>query len=428
MQIIEIYLFSLLTLFNTCGNQVNTALKNLGDQTPAVQNETQLAESVNDKASDFIKKDIYDRDIKPAAFEVNNYIEDLKGKKIALCVNQTSAIGQVHLVDSLLNLGIDVKKIFAPEHGFRGKADAGEHVNNSIDTRTGIPIISLYGDHKKPTLTDLKDIDMIVFDIQDVGVRFYTFISTLTYVMEASAENNIPLLVLDRPNPNGHYVDGPVLENGFQSFVGMHNVPVVYGMTIGEYALMVNGEGWIQKPCDLKVVPCIAYNHKKFYQIPIAPSPNLKTMLSIYLYPSLGLFEGTPVSVGRGTDNPFEQYGYPDMTSYPYSFKPHPTDGAKDPLQNGKVCYGEDLRSIGELRIRMLQKVNLDYLQKAFNACNDKSNFFNNFFNKLAGNSILKTQIQNRMRETEIRKSWQEKLNAFKIIRKKYLLYEDFES
>lgn len=427
MQILELYIFSILTLFNSCGNQPQS-----GEAVAAnINNNISLKDTytITEKPAntDFIKKDIYDRDIKPAAFLVGNYIQDLKGKRIALCVNQTSTIGSTHLVDSLLNLGIEIKKIFAPEHGFRGKADAGEHINNSIDARTGIPIISLYGNHKKPTITDLQDIDVLIFDIQDVGARFYTFISTLTYVMEACGENNIPLIVLDRPNPNGHYVDGPVLEKGFESFVGMHSVPIVYGMTIGEYAQMVNGESWINPTCNLKVISCEAYTHRKFYELPIAPSPNLKSMMSIYLYPSLCLFEGTPVSVGRGTDKPFEQYGYPDMTSYPYSFKPVPSAGAKDPPQNGKVCYGEDLSRIGEYRIRTLAKVNLDYLQNAFDACNDKSTFFNNFFHKLAGNSILKTQIQNRMRETEIRRTWQEKIDAFKIIRKKYLLYEDFE-
>lgn len=352
------------------------------------------------------------------------YIPLIKGKKVGLVSNHTSILNQVHLVDTLLSLHIDVVKVFSPEHGFRGDADAGEKVNNQVDKRTGLPIFSLYGKNKKPSAEQLKGIEVLVFDIQDVGARFYTYISTLHYVMEAAAENGIPVIVLDRPNPNGHYVDGPILEKEFQSFVGMHPIPIVHGMTIGEYAKMINGEGWLKNKvkCDLTVIACENYNHNMEYSIAISPSPNLPNMASIYNYPSICFFEGTSISVGRGTDKPFQQIGHPDFKVYSYTFTPKPSYGSKNPKLNGQNCFGKDISS--EQRVR---QINLNYLLKFYSQFENKDEFFTNFFNLLAGNSKLKSQIKSGKTEEEIRASWVEGLHAFKVIRAKYLLYPDFE-
>ncbi len=369
-------------------------------------------------------------DVITGAQRTADYLPYLKNKKVGLVVNQTSVIGYTHLIDSLISLGVQIKTVFAPEHGFRGTADAGEHVDNGTDKKTGIPLISLYGDNKKPKPNQLKDLDIIVFDIQDVGVRFYTYISTLQYVMEACAENNKPLLVLDRPNPNGHYVDGPVLDTQFRSFVGMQQIPIVYGMTIGEYARLLNGEKWLAKRvvCKLTVISCKNYDHTTFYTLPIKPSPNLPNMTAIYLYPSLCLFEGTDkISLGRGTDKPFQIYGS-DLFSadMPYQFTPVSREGAKSPPLLNKFCYGYDLSELPLDSLRS-QKFTLHYFLQAYNQMPDKNKFLNSFFNKLMGSTAFPQQLEKGMSEKAIKASWQTKLNKFKLIRKKYLLYKDFE-
>ena len=351
-------------------------------------------------------------------------LDSLKGKRIAVVANQTSVVNKQHLVDTLLALKLNVVKVFAPEHGFRGEADAGEKINHSVDSKTGLPLVSLYGNNKKPSVDQLKDVDIIVFDIQDVGVRFYTFISTLHYVMDAAAENGKKVIVLDRPNPNAHYIDGPVLEKEFTSFVGMHPVPIVYGMTIGEYAMMINGENWLENgvKCDLSVLPCKNYTHQTSYSLPIAPSPNLKTDRAIALYPSLCLFEGTTVSLGRGTERPFEMYGHPKFPQTSYEFTPIPMPGAKTSTQLNKKCNGYDLSNV-PLR---LTKINLEYLINANKLLADSGIFINQnvFFNRLAGNSILRDQLHECWSEDEIRATWKDGIDNFKVIRSKYLLYE----
>lgn len=364
------------------------------------------------------------------AERLDQYIPLLKGKSIGLVVNQTSLVGNTHLLDTLLSLGLDVQLVFAPEHGFRGTADAGEHVSNGVDPNTKTAIVSLYGDNKKPKPGQLKDLDILVFDIQDVGVRFYTYISTLQYVMEACAENNKPLIVLDRPNPNGHYVDGPVLDTQYRSFVGMQPVPVVYGMTMGEYAQLLNGEHWLAngEHCALTVIPCLNYDHKTFYTLPVKPSPNLPNITSIYLYPSLCFFEGSNnVSLGRGTTKPFQLYGSDEFpATLPYTFTPQSMDGAKTPPLLDKKCYGYDLSKLSLDSLRK-QKFTLSYLLNAYKLSKDKSKFFNAFFVKLAGTNVLSEQIQKGMTEKAIRISWKKEITQFKTLRKKYLLYKDFE-
>ncbi len=367
------------------------------------------------------------------------YISLVKDKKIAVVANQTSIVKtnsvsvkngletfsfvDMHLVDFLLSRKIKVQKVFAPEHGFRGKADAGEHVKNGIDSKTKLPIISLYGKNKKPTSEQLKGIETIIFDIQDVGVRFYTYISTLHYIMEACAENDIPLIVLDRPNPNAHYIDGSILEKENSSFVGMHSVPVVYGMTIGEYAKMINGENWLPNnlKCNLTVISLQNYTHQTKYDLPIKPSPNLPNSKAINLYPSLGFFEGTNVSCGRGTEKQFQLFGSPFLPKekYPFTFIPKPNFGSKHPKHNGKICFGKNLTNES-----YLNQLNLNYLINSYKDSNDKNVFFNSFFTKLAGTKKLQKQIEEGLSETEIRSTWQKELNNFKEIRKKYLLYE----
>jgi len=365
--------------------------------------------------------------ITPAAEQLNRYLPLLKNKHVALVVNHSSLTAQGHLVDTLLKHGIKVKKIFAPEHGFRGKSDAGAHVKSSHDRKTGLPIISLYGKHKKPTRRDLKGIDLILFDIQDVGVRFYTYLSTLHYIMEAGAEQQIPVIVLDRPNPNAHYIDGPVLQKKYRSFVGLHPVPIVYGMTIGEYAGMINGERWLKgrKQVKLTVIPIANYTHKSIYSLPVKPSPNLPNDRSIVLYPSLAFFEGTVISAGRGTTKPFQLYGDPKYQIQKFSFTPKSRPGAKYPKFKGKRCYGVDLSRTDLKKERAKQYIDLSYLQDAYTHYPDKKHFFlkNRFIDRLAGSDKLRKQIGSGMSAENIRKSWKKDLEKFKKIRSKYLLY-----
>lgn len=354
----------------------------------------------------------------------------IKDKYVACVVNQTSMIGKTHLVDSLISSGVKIATIFAPEHGFRGTEDAGATILNAKDTKTDLPVLSLYGNKKKPSQQDLADVDIVIFDIQDVGARFYTYISSLHYVMEACAELGKPLIVLDRPNPNGFYVDGPLLDKAYSSFVGMHPIPVVHGMTIGEYAKMINGEKWLANgvQCQLTVIPCKNYDHKKMYEVPIAPSPNLKNMRAIYMYPTLCFFEGTNVSVGRGTSKPFEIIGSPYLKNTGFEFTPMPGPGAKSPFLMHTKCYGYDFstQNINELQNG---KIDIALLLKIYQEFEPKDKFFleNNFFNKLAGSAEFMMQIKAGLSDEEIRMSWQDDINSFKKIRAQYLLYPDFE-
>lgn len=359
-----------------------------------------------------------ERTLKLGVERTTSYLPLLENKKVGVVGNQTSMIGNTHLVDSLLSLGIDVVKVFSPEHGFRGTADAGAKIEDGIDVKTGLPIISLYGKNKKPSIEQLQGIDVFVFDIQDVGARFYTYISTLHYVMEAAGENNIKVIVLDRPNPNGHYIDGPIREKGFESFVGMHPIPIVHGMTIGEYAQMINGENWIAKSCDLTIIKMDNYTHNMSYDLPVKPSPNLPNARSINLYPSLCLFEGTTISIGRGTDYPFQHFGAPYLESS-YSFTPKSGAGSKYPKHENKECFGTDLR----FQEDYLMAINLNWIVDAYNQSPEKESFFNNFFDKLAGTDKLRKQIISGKSAKEIKVSWQEGLDEFKKIREKYLIY-----
>ena len=374
---------------------------------------------------------LYDGSIKPADATPANYLHLLQGKSVGLIINQTSRIGDKNLLDLLLERKVNVRKIFVPEHGFRGKEDAGAKVDNSTDSATGLPVISLYGKHKQPTAEDIKDIDVLVYDLQDVGVRFYTYISTMEYCMTACAENHKQFIVLDRPNPNGFYVDGPVLTKDNKSFVGMQCVPVVYGMTAGEYARMLKGENLADKlkTLDLQVVKCINYNHKKKYELPVAPSPNLRTMAAVYAYPSLCLFEGTPISVGRGTPLPFQRFGCPEFEGkFADSFIPKSSEGAKSPPFENKVCYGEVIgKDAKEVLEKLGSRFKLNWLISAYNAYPVKDKFFTGFFVKLCGTATLQQQITSGVSEDAIRASWKSDIKAFKQVRKKYLLYEDFE-
>lgn len=362
------------------------------------------------------------------------YIPLLKGLRVGILTNQTGRIVIPHPTDTTASQfltshivdylherkEVNLVKIFAPEHGFRGEADAGELIADGKDIQTGLPIVSLYGSNKKPTAEQLQDIDILLFDLQDVGARFYTYISSLHYVMEACAENQIPLIVLDRPNPKGNTVDGPILEMENWSFVGMHPIPVLHGMTIGEYAQMINGEGWLKNKayCNLYVIPCKNYNKKMPYNLPVRPSPNLPNAQSIALYPSLCFFEGTPISLGRGTDMQFQIYGAPELTGFTYSFTPQPNFGSKNPPQNGNLCYGENLS-----QIKPPKGLSLEWLLKAYEAYPEKDKFFTNFFIKLAGTAKLQQQIEAGLSEKEIRASWEQDLRNFKKLRKDYELY-----
>ena len=390
---------------------------------------------------------LYQSPIITGAERMEVYIPLLKGKAVAVFANQTSMVAHTHLIDTLLKRGIRVVKIFGPEHGFRGDADAGEHIADATDKKTGLPVISLYGDHKKPTAADLNDVDILVFDIQDVGVRFYTYISSLQYYLEAALEHHKPLLILDRPNPNGFYIDGPVLNKQFKSFIGMQSIPIVYGMTIGEYALMLAGENWLSReanainaynittkvsadtPFHVLVIKCKNYDHNSKYILPVNPSPNLKEMQSIYLYPSTCFFEGTVLSEGRGTDKPFQIFGHPSYPKNLYSFTPMPNTGAKNGKCFGLKCYGWNLSGSNHDVLEKLEgRIQLKYLLNAYQLFPGKDSFFlvNNFINKLAGNDQLVQQIKKGLSEKKIRQSWEPALSVFRKIRKKYLLYDDF--
>ncbi|MFK8044879.1 MAG: exo-beta-N-acetylmuramidase NamZ domain-containing protein [Crocinitomicaceae bacterium] len=369
-------------------------------------------------------------DVSVGSERLDEYLPMILDKKVGLVGNLSSRVGQSHLVDTLLSLEVELVKIFSPEHGFRGEADAGEKVNSNTDIKSGLPIVSLYGRHKKPTAEDLDGLDFLIFDIQDVGARFYTYISTLHFVMEACARNNVKLIVLDRPNPNGFYVDGPVLNPKYKSFVGMHPVPIVHGMTIGEYARMINGEHWLPNSiqCNLTVIKCSGWDHSKFYRLPIKPSPNLPNMLSVYLYPSLCFFEGTVVSVGRGTNWPFQIIGHPSFNSE-FSFTPIPNFGSKNPKLNGVKCKGVNFVEQGLSVLQNQKQIQLSWFIEFYKVLDLKEKFFlsNNFINLLAGDSSFKRQIINGESEALIRARWQPKLDQFKTIRKQYLLYADFK-
>ncbi len=365
--------------------------------------------------------------VKCGAERTSLYYSHLRHKNIAVVANAASLVGKVNVVDTLLHSGLRVEKIFCPEHGFRVFSDAGQPIKNSIDSATKLPVISLYGKKKKPDQTDLKDIDIVVFDVQDVGVRFFTYLSTLSYMMEACSQANIPLMVFDRPNPNGFYIDGPVMDSSIYSFIGLHPVPVVYGMTIGEYAKMVNEEGWLKDRmiCDLQVIPLENYTHQTQYTLPVSPSPNLTDMNAVYLYPSLCLFEGTIISVGRGTPYPFEIYGHPAFKGFSFEFIPQPTKGSSNPVYSGQLCRGLDLREFYKTHPRLFGRLNLTWLIMAYKTLGSDPHFFNDSFDRLAGTSDLRKQITEGENEQEIRQGWQERLEKFKEIRKKYLIYPE---
>jgi len=419
----------LLVLIAACGNSVKP-------KDEMADSRWQIADGSVQEVDDRLQVE----EIITGAENLDRNISILQGKRVGIITNQTGILKYYpvlrnlpknvtcaepaqatgSIVDFLLNRQIDLKKIFAPEHGFRGTADAGEHIKDGKDVRTGLPIISLYGDNKKPKPEQLAGIDVLVFDLQDVGARFYTYISSLHYIMEACAEGGIPLIILDRPNPNGGIVDGPTLEKENTSFIGMHAVPVLHGMTIGEYAKMINGEKWLKNgvQCKLTVIECTNYNRNMFYSLPVKPSPNLPNDQAINLYASLCFFEGTNVSLGRGTDKQFQIYGSPDLPNTGFSFTPMPNEGAKEPPLKGKLCFGEDLTKAPKVK-----KLELKWLLKAYNETKDKSKFFIPFFTKLAGTKKLQEQIEAGKTEAEIRASWQPGLSAFKVIRKKYLIY-----
>ena len=406
------------------------------------------------------------KEVLPGAYQLENYLPLLKEKRVGIFANQTSMVGNKHLVDTLQKLGIKIRVIFGPEHGFRGTADAGEKVGDYIDEATGVQVVSLYGAKRRPNAKDLEEVDVLIFDIQDVGVRFYTYISSLEAYMESAMEFNKPLILLDRPNPNGNYVDGPVLDLRYRSFIGMQQVPIAYGMTIGEYAKMLEGEKWIKiesnKPAEtaaadapvsvagapllaaentsaykLYVIPCKNYTHLSTYLLPVRPSPNLPDMQSIYLYPSTCLFEGTALSEGRGTNRPFQLIGHPSLSKKLIPFTPQPNEGAKSSKHYGQVCYGWDFGgTVDEVAQKINRRIQLKWLLEAYRQFPNKDSFFlvpkngdisKSFFNKLAGNDLLMEQIKQGKTEDEIRKSWQPALQQFKAIRKRYLLYPDFE-
>jgi uncharacterized protein YbbC (DUF1343 family) len=362
----------------------------------------------------------------PGANQISQYKHLIEGKSVAIVANQTSMVGQTHLVDNLLSIGIDIKVIFAPEHGYRELASDGQTIKDGKDPATGITLLSLYGSRRKPTAEDLKGIDVVLFDIQDVGARFYTYLSTLHYVMEACAENNIKFIVLDRPNPNGFYFDGNIADTSRRSFVCMHPIPIVHGMTIGEYAMMINGEGWLKGKiqCDLTVIKCKNYNHKTLYELPVRPSPNLPNQTSVYLYPSLCFFEGTRVSVGRGTPFPFQVYGSANLPDKGFSFTPESVQGSVNPPQKGNKCYGVDLRNAIKDKLVPAPKLNFDWVIDAYNNYPEKDKFFTSYFDVLAAGPDLREMIQKGMTTEQIRATWKEGLEKFGKIRAKYLLYK----
>jgi len=364
--------------------------------------------------------------VRVGAEQMSEYLPLLSSKRVGLVANHTSLVGQAHLLDTLRARGVNVLRVFAPEHGFRGTAEAGEIVASSMDKKSGVEIASIYGRSKKPSAEQLRGVQVMVFDMQDVGTRFYTYLSTMHYVMEACAENGIPLIVLDRPNPNGSYVDGPILQPQYRSFIGMHPIPIVHGMTLGELAQMINGEAWLKNSvqCELTVITCENYNHATPYNLPVKPSPNLPDMRSIYLYPSMCLFEGTIMSIGRGTATPFQMYGHPAWAEKTFTFTPRGIRGvALHPPHENKRCYGVDLRSLSEQELFEVQKINLDYLIEAYRFFAKKEKFFTNFFSRLAGTDVLQKQIEQGWSVEKIRASWQPELEKFKQQREKYLLY-----
>ena len=401
------FLFVLITMVS-CGRTTGQTENVVADNSPEVQVEKPIIVGAN---------------------RLDIYLPLLKGKRIGLVGNQSSVVFKMneegsytHLVDSLLSRDVNLVKVFAPEHGFRGTADAGETIKDGKDSSTGLPVISLYGDNKKPRPDQLKDLELVIFDLQDVGTRFYTYISSLHYVMEACAENNIPLLVLDRPNPNGHYIDGPLLETEHTSFVGMHPIPVVHGLTMGEYAKMINGEKWLKNgiQCELEVISMENYDHQSHYSLPIKPSPNLPNDQAINLYPSLCFFEGTNVNEGRGTPNQFQVFGSPflDKNYFDYSYTPVSMEGAKSPKHLNTLCYGRDLTQHPRL-----ERINLAWLIEAYENTDDKSKFFNSFFTKLAGTTKLQKQIEAGLSEEEIKETWTKGIKDFSDKRDQYLLY-----
>lgn len=367
-----------------------------------------------------------DKKIRTGAENLPAYIQLIEGKNVAIVANQTSMVGKTHLVDTLVSLGIKVKLIFAPEHGFRHLADAGEPITNGTDPKTGIPIISLYGKQNKPTQENLNGIDVVLYDIQDVGTRFYTYISTLHYVLESCAENKVRCIVLDRPNPNGFYFDGNIADTLYSSFVCMDPIPIVHGLTVGEYAMMANGEGWLKGEirCDLKVIKCKNYTHKTLYEIPVKPSPNLPNQTSIYLYPSLCFFEGSVISCGRGTPFPFQAFGNPNLPDRGFNFTPASVPGATNPVHLGKICFGTDLRNSIENNIVPSPKINLEWVIGAYNDYPERDKFFTRYFDVLAAGPTLREQIIKGMTSEEIRATWKEGLEKFGKIRSKYLLYK----
>ncbi|TDE02969.1 exo-beta-N-acetylmuramidase NamZ family protein [Flavobacterium hiemivividum] len=423
-------IFVLAVILFSCSSSINK--KQELDQSKSKDTAAIITEDTKEAA--LLDKATKTHSIKTGADNYEVYLPLLKGKNIGLITNQSGIVfieesitslartkKQINLVDFLIDKKINLRKIFAPEHGFRGTADAGEHIVDGMDLKTGLPIISLYGNNKKPKSEQLAGLDIVIFDLQDVGARFYTYISSLHYIMEACAENNIELIILDRPNPNGSIVDGPILEKEFSSFVGMHPIPVLHGMTIGEYAKMINGEKWLKNGinCKLTVIPCSYYNRNMQYSLPVKPSPNLPNEQSINLYASLCFFEGTNVSVGRGTELQFQIYGSPYLAKGNFSFTPKPNMGAQNPVYNGVKCFGEDLSTQNQLR-----QLELKWLIKAYTNTPDKSKFFNAFFTKLAGTRKLQQQIESGVPETEIRKSWKSGLDQFKKMRKNYLIYK----
>lgn len=374
---------------------------------------------------DLSAQQLKSRAVQCGADQPERYLPQLRNQQVGLVGNISSLIGDQHLVDYLLEQGIDVKVIFCPEHGFRETSEAGARIDNHLDPLTGLPVVSLYGSSKKPERNDVAHLDVLLFDIQDVGARFYTYISTLHYVMESAAENDVRMVVLDRPNPNGFYVDGPVRKTGFESFVGMHPVPVVHGMTIGEYARMINGEGWLGHgvTCDLEVIPCLNYDHQTEYVLPVAPSPNLPNQMAVYLYPSLCFFEGTVVSIGRGTQIPFQLFGHPDMDGE-LVFRPLPVQGASlNPKFNGQLCYGTDLRTAGVNKIINEPRLYLEWVIQAWNELGRPVDFFTSYFDLLAGTDVVRLAILSGQTAGEIRRGWQNEIADFMLMRKKYLLY-----
>ena len=360
------------------------------------------------------------------AERIETYLPLLQGKKVGVLTNHTGRIGSTHLVDTLLSLGVNIQTVFAPEHGFRGTADAGEKVDSYRDAKTGIRVVSLYGAHKKAKPQDIQPLDIILFDIQDVGLRYYTYLSSMHYMMEACAENHKPMIVLDRPNPNGFYVDGPILEAKHRSFVGMHPIPVVHGMTLGELARMINGEGWLAggKTCTLTVIPCLNYTHQTRYKLPTRPSPNLPNMRSIYLYSSLCFLEGTPVSVGRGTDTPFQIFGHPKLQGMDYTFTPQPNEGSKNPPLKGLVCRGMDLRQEPSDSAIWARGVDLSYVIECYRQLGGEK-FFLPIFDKLTGTDYVREMIVAGADAQTIRSRWEEDVERFRQTRKPYLLYEE---